>query len=223
MRAEYVRGNVRAPCPGCNGSVSTFEFREAAREFGYAIRDGVHGFRGNQYIRIIYRLLRCAGCGRGGLATIHDKGQEAEGVLEDFYPFSLELAPLPGGIPEGVVSEYREAELCASFGAWRAASALLRSALEKTLRANGYVKGSLESRIEEAASHGVITAARQRRAHENVRVLGNDILHDEWREVTEEEYEAGHRYVQRILEDFYDQRVEVEAILKKAQLKKPSE
>jgi hypothetical protein len=76
-----------------------------------------------------------------------------------------------------------------------------RSALEKALKANGYMKGSLAARIDEAAGDGVITEARRKRAHEDVRVLGNDVLHDEWRSVTDDEVTAAH-YVQRILEDF---------------------
>ena len=124
------------------------------------------------------------------------------------------MAPVPDGLPGGVTAEFREAELCASFEAWRAASALLRSTLEKTLKANGYEKGNLASRINQAAKDGVITQARANKAHEDIRVLGNDVLHDEWREVTEEEVALAHRYAQRILEDLYDDRPSVEAILK---------
>jgi uncharacterized membrane protein YebE (DUF533 family) len=123
---------------------------------------------------------------------------------------------MPNGTPAGISAEYREAELCASTGAWRGASALLRSALEKTLSENGYVGGPLAARIDAAAADGVITAARKQRAHDDVRVLGNDVLHDAWRVVTEEEYSAAHHYVQRIVEDFYDHRAEVEAALKAA-------
>jgi hypothetical protein len=160
--------------------------------------------------------MRCAGCGRGGLATVHDDGRNNQAYEDTFYPTNRDQAALPAGIPDGVVAEYREAELCASVRAWRAASALLRSSLEKTLRANGYDTGSLASRIDEAESDRVITAARRQRAHDDVRVLGNDVLHDEWRAVTEEEYAAAHHYVQRILEDLYDHRPEVETLLRAA-------
>jgi hypothetical protein len=90
---------------------------------------------------------------------------------------------------------------------------LLRSTLEKTLRANGYEKGSLADRIDQAAADGAITAARSRRAHDDIRVLGNDVLHDEWREVTQDEFDQAHHYAQRILEDFYDDRPTVQALL----------
>jgi hypothetical protein len=123
------------------------------------------------------------------------------------------MLDIPHLVPPGVQSEFRESELCASVGAWRAGSSLLRSTLEKTLRTNGYVKGSLADRIDEAAADAVITAARSKRAHEDIRVLGNDVLHDEWREVTEDEFDLAHHYAQRILEDFYDDRPSVEALL----------
>jgi hypothetical protein len=80
----------------------------------------------------------------------------------------------------------------------------------------------LADRIDQAAVDGTITAARSKRAHEDIRVLGNDVLHDEWREVTEDEFNKAHHYAQRILEDFYDDRPAVEALLiEKGRLKPP--
>lgn len=103
------------------------------------------------------------------------------------------------------------------LGQNRAASALFRSVLEKTLKANGYVKTNdpnlrdLQKRID--AADGVITDARRKRAHDDIRSLGNDVLHDDWRQVTDDEVENSHRYTQRILEDLYDDRTTVEAVL----------
>lgn len=68
--------------------------------------------------------------------------------------------------------------------------------------------------IEAATDDGVITQVGKKRAHENIRVLGNDILHEDWREVTEEEFEDAKLQAQRILEDLCDKRATVEAILK---------
>jgi hypothetical protein len=151
-------------------------------------------------------MLRCAGCRRGGIAKIGDNGQVEQGVLEDFYPFSIEMAAVPASVPADVLAEFREAERCAGFGTLRAASALFRSTLEKTLKANGYVNGTLQRKIDDAAADGVITEPRKQRAHDDIRVLGNDVLHDEWRVITFEEVEAAHKYTQRVLEDFYDDR-----------------
>jgi len=136
-----------------------------------------------------------------------------------FFPFSVDAAQLPKAVPLEIVKEFREAEQCASFGANRAASALFRSALEKTLKVNGYSKDKdstltdLKKRIDAAAGDGVITAARQQKAHDEVRTLGNDVLHDEWRAVTDDEVEDAHHYCQRILEDLYDDRPTVEKLL----------
>jgi hypothetical protein len=71
----------------------------------------------------------------------------------------------------------------------------------------------LKTIIDEAANDGAITAARSLRAHEDIRVLGNDILHDDWRPITEAEFEVAHRYTQRILEDLYDDRPSVLKLL----------
>jgi len=208
MGIQFVNGNVRAICPDCGGAVSTFHFQDASHAYGSVVQ-------GAGFPRKIFTLMSCGGCGRGALATVEDKvGQYSSGRLIEFYPTSIERASLPPGVPPGVTTEFREAELCASVRAWRGASALLRSVLEKTLIENGYTKGSLKDRIDEAAKDGVITAARQKRAHDDVRVLGNDVLHDQWREVTEDEYAAAHLYAQRILEDLYDSRAEVEQILR---------
>ena len=71
----------------------------------------------------------------------------------------------------------------------------------------------MQKRIDAAAADGVITQARQKKAHDDIRALGNDVLHDDWRAVTDDEVEDAHRYMQRILEDLYDDRATVEAIL----------
>ena len=222
MSPEYVGGNVRTACPDCKGALSVyFSQPPEGREYGSFARNFAHIHKGQGYSRIVYRFLKCGGCGRGGVAEVHCGDRVEAGVLGEFYPASRDFAPLPDGTPGGVVLEYREAELCASVGAMRGASVLLRSALEKTLRANGYLKGTLEKRIDEATDDRILTQARQKSAHEDVRVFGNDILHEDWRPVDPEEYEAAHRYVQPIIEDFYDQRDQVEAVLVAADRIKP--
>jgi len=151
---------------------------------------------------------------------VGDTGNNQTAVLEEFFPISFDAAPLPKGVPPELESEFREAEHCAAYGSNRAASALFRSVLEKALKANGYVKGNdktltdLQKRIDAAAADGVITDARRKRAHDEIRSLGNDVLHDDWRPVDDAEVEEAHRYMQRILEDLYDDRTTVEAILK---------
>jgi hypothetical protein len=153
------------------------------------------------------------------LGKFPDNGNAQSAVLEDFYPVSLDAAPLPKSVPPDIEAEFREAERCAAFDANRAASALFRSVLEKTLKANGYTRTNdpslrdLQKRIDAAAADGVITDARRKRAQDDIRSLGNDVLHDDWREVAAEEVQDSHRYTQRILEDFYDDRPTVESLL----------
>lgn len=215
MEPIFENGNVRAFCPDCE-AITNFEYQASGKEFGSILIDKAHYYKTIRYARMIYKLLRCAGCNRGGIAKIHifDRYLHPDNVLEDFFPFSIEKVPIPKNVPEDIEKEFREAEVCASVKSFRAASAMLRSTLEKTLKHNGYTEGNLKEKIDSACGDGIITAARKQRAHEDVRVLGNDILHDEWREVTDIECEKAHHYAQRILEDFYDDRPSVENLLK---------
>ena len=138
--------------------------------------------------------------------------------LLHFYPEAKERLKLPAGVPEGIQNEFQEAEMCVEHQSYRAGAALFRSVLDKTMRDNGYKtkRETLEHQIDEAAADGVITTARQSKAHEEIRVLGNDVLHEEWRAISLEDVEAAHHYVQRILEDFYDDRDSVLKLLRKA-------
>ena len=145
MKPEFVKANVRARCPDCNGALTTFEMKYDGRELGSVAVDGGHEFNETHYSRVVYTLMRCAGCGRGGLAKVHCKDSFAQGELESFFPISIEHLNVPDDVPEDIKAEFREAELCASHGATRAASALLRSTLEKTLKANGYTTGTLKN------------------------------------------------------------------------------
>jgi len=206
--------NVSAYCPDCR-VVTGF-----GQSGNVVIVNGTHKYNGQPYMRVLYVASVCSRCGRAGLATIPDNGNAQSAVLESFFPICADAAPLPTNVPPDIQAEFREAENCAASGANRAASALFRSVLEKTLKANGYVKGNdptlkdLQKRIDAAAADGIITDARRKRAHDEIRSLGNDVLHDDWRVVDDAEVEESHRYMQRILEDFYDDRPTVEAILR---------
>ncbi|WP_411878400.1 DUF4145 domain-containing protein [Polaromonas sp. YR568] len=207
-------GNIVARCPDCNGAVSTFEWkRERTEEWGAINAGRVPTSAYRQY-----RLFRCAGCGRGAIGNVgfnsvsHYPGMDQ--ILYDFYPESGERMVLPAQVPKGIAAEFQEAEKCLENKCYRAAAGLFRSVLDKTLRANGYKsEGNLKSQIDAAAADGVITASRKRRAHEEIRVLGNDVLHDEWISLNAEDVELAHLYSQRLLEDFYDDRTSVEALL----------
>jgi hypothetical protein len=204
--------SVSAHCPTCK-AITSFDQKQVV------IVQRHHAYDGKSFPRVLYILSQCARCERGGFAVVPDSGNRAGAVLEAFFPISVNALPLPADVPTDIQAEFREAELCEAFKAKRAASALFRSVLEKTFKANGYTKGNdaslkdLQKRIDAAAADGVITDARRKKAHEDIRALGNDVLHDDWREVTDDEAEDAHRYTQRILEDLYDDRATVEAVL----------
>lgn len=204
--------NVSATCPTCK-TVTSFEVKQMV------VVEKQHISDGRQFVRTIYCLSQCAACKLGGFAAVSDNGTGHGAFLDEFYPYSIDAADIPVDVPADVQAEFREAERCQGLGMSRAASALFRSVLEKTLKANGYTKSNspalrdLQCRIDAAAADGVITQVRQRKAHDDIRALGNDVLHDDWRKVDDDEVEDAHRYMQRILEDFYDDRETVKAIL----------
>jgi Domain of unknown function (DUF4145) len=210
MAVLNPEGTIRAQCKGCRGALSNFEWRAGDAPLGavhrpyrdYSMGDGIMQFR----------LYRCMGCSMGALAAIATGNSNfPSGVRELvwFHPEAKDRLELPKGVPDGIKKEFLEGETCLEAGAFRAAAAMFRSVLDKTLRENGYKakKGTtLEQQIDLAAGDGVITQARKRRAHDEVRVLGNDVLHDEWQPVREEDVNAARHYSQRVLEDFYDDR-----------------
>ena len=203
--------SVTSICSRC-GVLSHFAMRDHSREFGYITVESRQQCAAYACTHKIFRLLRCSGCHKGAVAEIHSHNSKR--VLVSFHPGPLARQPLPAGVPAGLVSEFREAELCASVSARRAALAMFGSTLEKVLKVNGYEKGSLGDKINEAAKEHVITATRQQRAHSKVRDIRNDILHEDWREATPEEVTSAHIYTQRVIEDFYDDRKTVEAHLR---------
>lgn len=213
MATMNEHGHVIANCPTCSGALTSF-----------LIGDPQRGPYGQIYRQIdsrqteIYRLARCTGCGAGALITLlatNANGSKSE--LTDFYPEAEVRQVLPDAVPEGIVKEFREGEECAEAGCYRAAAALFRSVLDKTLRANGYKlkKGTpLEQQIDLAAEDGVITASRRKRAHDEIRTLGNYVLHEEWRQVTPSEVKIAKEYAAYLLHDFYDDRETVLALLR---------
>ena len=226
-RYNRQQGNVLARCPDCDAITNFEPSSDPQHQLGSILVNEPHQFDDYRFSRYIWRFFRCANCNRGALGKVHDNGGQNNHLdrISDFLPQAVERAQIPAKVPADIVAEFRESELDAAHGAYRSGSALLRSVLEKTLKKNGYEEveinvggvakktGKLVHRIEAAADDGVITQARKVRAHENIRVLGNDVLHDDWREVNQEEFDEAHHYTQRILEDLYDDRVTVERIL----------
>lgn len=219
MNAEFANGNIKAICPDCNVR-ATFEYtRPDKGEYGRVISFYRAHARGKQFR--VHQLVRCNTCSRPGIASVIatppsgavTNNDYLTGAFYSFWPAAVPRISLPSGVPDGVVNEFREAETCMSCSANRGAVALLRSAIEKVLLFNGFNEKSLYEKIEKAGEAGVITAARRQKAHDFVRTLGNDVLHEDWRDVSADEVAAAHHYVGRVIEDLYDDRPTVEKVL----------
>jgi uncharacterized protein DUF4145 len=219
MASLNAEGSVTAGCTRCKGVLSTFEWHSHERPYGVVTET----FEGQAYttMRREFRLFRCDGCGRGGLGSItlpnNDKYPSSYARLERFTPNAWISAPLPKDASRDIQAEFQEGEACLQFGCNRAAAAMFRSALEKTLTAAGYKVDrhtKLYDQIEAAAADGSITDARKHRAHEEIRVLGNDVLHDAWKALEPDEAVLARDYTQRVIEDFYDHRASVLARLR---------
>jgi len=216
-------GSIVAYCPGCRGGKSTFEWKVDGQTLGVVTKIVEGGKFGSSTYSMDYRLFRCAGCGMGAWGVIaykaYDKYPGAYNDLVAFHPESKQRLEIPKGVPQGIKNEFREAEKCCEHDCYRAGAGLFRSVLDKTLRANGYntkEEHNLYKQIEAAAEDGVITQSRKRKAHDDIRVLGNDVLHDEWHKIPSEDVDAARHYCQRILEDFYDDRSSVINLLREA-------
>lgn len=228
MASVNNMGNIQARCYGCKGALTGYGWRagDGAPQYGavaHAVRLPEPRGVGKRDMVREYRLYRCAGCGGGAMAVLiapPGVGFPSDATkLEAFYAEAPSTMPIPDEVPIGIAREFREAEACLGEGHQRAAAGLFRSVLDKTMRANGYkVKPgtTLEQMIDMAADDGVITVARKLRAHQDIRVLGNDVLHDEWQAIDKESVEEAHHYAQRILEDLYDDRDTVLKLLWKA-------
>jgi hypothetical protein len=213
MAPSFKNGNVTAECPRC-GAVTAFEYREpGGSEFGAVVETTMTHLTTGTYNRTIHHLLRCTVCGRPGVASVYANNSYLQGLLASFWPHAQTRMDLPDGVPAGVFKEFREAEQAMGARCWRASAALLRSTLEKALVINGYDEVNLYRKIEAAGQDGAITSARRQRAQDLVRTLGNDVLHEEWREVSEDEVDDAHHYVGRVIEDLYDDRPTVESML----------
>jgi hypothetical protein len=214
-------GNIRARCPGCDGALASFTWQHGGNSLSYVFKE--HLSRTETGTRREFRLFECGGCGNGAFAVLNVRGGDFPYPLRgsvrliDFYPEAAERLVLPDGVPAGLKAEFDEGEVCLENNCLRAAAALFRSVVDKTLRANGYKLKpgtNLEQQINLAADDGVITAARRRRVHDEIRTLGNDVLHEEWREVSQGEVESAREYARHLLNDFYDDRETVLALLR---------
>ena len=233
MQKPELRDNqeMRAYCPECN-SICTFHAKDAGNggkdysSFSTRIPEAEKieagkDNNGREYDHILYHCHKCGGCGRGGLSVSYTSQNNLR-KLKEFFPSVVTHEKLPENTPEDIVKEFREAETCLGNNCNRAASAMIRSTLEKILKANGYENTNsdgfdnmgLQKKIEEAVKDGVLMIARGERAKNDIKVLGDEVVHREWREISDEEVFKALEYTLWIIRDFYDGRDTIERVLK---------
>jgi hypothetical protein len=209
MATINEQGNIQACCPECQGALSTFEWNARDKVYGSVTINAIAD-------NTCYRLYRCAGCGSGAMGIIRYTGKLWPGetrTLMAFHSEARERLHLPRDLPQYLVNEFREGEKCLDNGCLRASMGLFRSVLVKILRGNGYRVDrdvSLLAALEAAAEDGIITRARRKKAQ---RVLGHDVIDDEWHEPPRADLEALRRFTQRLLEDLYEDRASVVLML----------
>jgi hypothetical protein len=231
---EY-NGSIIARCGSskCNGAKTGFDWKENAKQIGYTDVISKYDSYNRCYKTVQSRIYKCASCGFGSVAQIafsHKNKDDFPGFNIEIIEFSneaIEKLPIPKFTPNDIYNEFREAENCFEEKCNRAALALFRSVIEKVLNQHGYdnkikkgektLKPSLADKIDLAKQEGIISLALCKRAHEKIRVVGNDILHDEWREVLDQEVEETREYCQRVLEAFYDDIETVSKIISERQ------
>lgn len=82
-------------------------------------------------------------------------------------------------VPTYIRSAANEVHRCVSIGAYRAAVQLARSTIEAAAKERGFVKGSLETKIDQMFDKGLLRPHVKDAAHE-VRHLGNDMAHGDF-------------------------------------------
>lgn len=81
---------------------------------------------------------------------------------------------------------------------------MLRSTLEKTLRKHGYSEWQLSTNLKNLSEDNILPRWLVKQNSQIVKILGDEILHGDWREITPEEYQKAHHFVERLIESFYD-------------------
>jgi len=201
---ELAGNDVNAYCPVCDAR-SNF-----VRENGaFSPEDS---WELNAYYRrsrdgsLTFLLLRCVTCSLGAFAAVYepDRMRPPRPELVDFHPIAYERLSLPEGTPDDIVSEFRSAESCAGIREYRPAAAMLRSTIEKVLKKHGYGQQKLASKLKQLMEDRIITKPLAKQNQDIVRILGNDVLHGDWRDISSDEYEQAHKYTHRLIDAFYD-------------------
>ncbi|MBI2573574.1 DUF4145 domain-containing protein [Candidatus Woesearchaeota archaeon] len=111
--------------------------------------------------------------------------------LKGMEILSIAPSPLPSPtderIPENIKQDIDEAKLCLSVRAFRACAAMCRRAIQQACMGQGADKEKkLDKQIDELQAKGIITTHISKWAH-SCRFLGNDAVHPDHPEVTEQD------------------------------------
>jgi hypothetical protein len=157
-----------------------------------------------------WRIGLCENC-RRPLFVVLDE-QETE-IIRTFPPISLERPP---HVPIGVADDYVEATLCLSVGAYKAAAAMCRRALQAGALDKACKRAKLKTQLNELSQKGLLNPSLLKVAHQ-VRYFGNYGAHpdeDGLGDVTQEEAETIRDLTWQVLEDLYINPARVEAMEK---------
>jgi hypothetical protein len=205
-RPPKLAGNeVNAYCPVCDAR-SNF-VREAGGYSPPPSRELHEYYRRLGTGRMTFLLLRCVTCSLGAFAALYEpdsiRGYSMP-ELACFHPYAFERLRLPEDTPDDIVSEFRSAENCAGIGEYRPAAAMLRSAIEKVLKKHGYDQWNLQGKLNQLKEDRIITGTLAKQNREIVKILADDVLHGEWRDISSDEYEKAYKYAHKLIDGFYD-------------------
>ena len=214
---RLIENDVNAYCPVCDGR-SNFVRESGAFSLTSKTLNKYYGlFTGS----ITFLLLKCVTCSLGALGIIYEDLDSEIKVLVDFYPKVKKITKLPDDTPEDISSEFKSAENCANIEEYRPAATMLRSTIEKVLNNHGYNEWRLSDNLKNLQKDRLITAPLARKNKLVVKILGDQVLHQKWREVDEKEYLTAREYALDLIKAFYS---DVEGVaLERERLKKEKE
>jgi hypothetical protein len=146
-----------------------------------------------------WRIGVCENCHRPLFLIVDD--QETE-IIRTFPPVSLERPP---DIPIGVADDYVEASLCLAVGAYKAAAAMCRRALQAAALEKECKEQRLIDQLDELGQKGLLIPSLVEAAHQ-VRYYGNYGAHpdkDGLGDVDQKEAETICGLTWEVLENLY--------------------
>ncbi len=179
---DILLEQIKEFCPYCHKYVafSWVEFSESGGDIcKYLTKE-------NWYSNIngVWAIGECPSCQKCVLIHLYEDGYGKLHPIE-IFPHPLP-SPTDERIPEKIRKDIDEAKICLSVNAFRACAGMCRRALQQACILKGARKRDLVDQIDELAEEGVITRDIRELAH-SVRWVGNNALHPENPEVTEDD------------------------------------